>query len=63
MEVWGGGVGFVICKVIHVLPNAGNNRDRHLIKTDISRTDVSDEHVISCLRGKNSFERYTLVSH
>jgi len=31
-------MGFVICKVIHVLPNAGNNRDRHLIETDISWT-------------------------
>jgi hypothetical protein len=60
---WRLGVGFVICKVIHVLPNAGNNRDRQLIKIDISRTDVSDEQVISCLRDKNSFERYTLVSY
>lgn len=45
-------MGFVICKVIHVLPHAGTNQDRHLIEIDISRTDVSDEPVISCLQDK-----------
>jgi hypothetical protein len=57
------GVGFVIRKVILVFPNVGNNRDLHLIEIDISRTNISDEPVISCLQEKNSFEQYTLVSH
>jgi hypothetical protein len=41
------GVGFAVCKVINVLSNAGNNRPRQLIVIDISRTDVSDEPVMS----------------